>query len=111
MRGYGPCGDRSCPLEKEKTESKMQISLSQRQEIDVTCERCNKTSKTKQYNQKICPSCVKIIKKENILKNNPPASIEKLKEVINSFLDEERRPDSWNEVLQKKVSRCICACS
>ena len=100
--GYGTCGNRSCPLEKAKTKARKQIGISQKQYIDVICEKCGKISKSKQHNQKVCHSCVKIIKKEDILKNTPPSSIEKLKEVINSFLDEERRPDSWNEVLQKR---------
>ena len=99
--GYGTCGDRSCPLEKEKTKARKQIGLSQKQYSNVTCEKCGKISKTKNHNQKICPSCVKIIKKENILQNIIPSSIEKLKEVITKFLDEDRRSDSWNEILQK----------
>ena len=99
--GYGTCGDRSCPLEKEKTKARKQIGLSQKQYSNVTCEKCGKISKTKNHNQKICPSCVKIIKKENILQNIIPSSIEKLKEVITKFLDEDRRSDQWNEILQK----------
>ena len=41
-------------------------SVELKQEIEVTCKRCGKISKTKCHNLKICNRCVKIIKKENI---------------------------------------------
>ena len=100
ISGYGTCRNRSCPLEKQKTKAKKVIGLSQKVEKEYTCHECGQVKMSKS-NLKICPSCVKILNKEKILKLEP-STTEECITVITEFLDKNIKSDHWTETLQSK---------
>ena len=96
-KGYTTCGNRSCPIEKEKTISKKAKNTKNKPKKEVQCSVCGKKVLTKRHNLKTCNSCVKKLNKEQALKTEP-ATKEKTKSII-KFLEENYSPDHWNEPL------------